>query len=64
MLRVELDEEEQTTLAHMLKNYRDDLWKEISHTDSLDFKETLRHRDQIVMQVLEKLGVETTAAAT
>ena len=64
MLRVELDDEEQTTLATLLKHYRNDLWKEISHTDSLDFKENLRERDRVVMQVLEKLGVETSAAAT
>ena len=63
MLRVELDEEEQTTLATILKRYRDDMWKEISHTDALEFKELLRDRDRVVMQVLEKLGVETVGAA-
>ena len=64
MIRLELNDEERAELVNVLKRCRDDLWMEISHSDALEFKEILRERDRVLMQILQKLGAETMAAAT
>jgi len=62
-MRMELTDEERDALVRVLEAYRTNLWREISHTDTLEFKELLRERDRVIMQVLQKLGGETDAAA-
>lgn len=62
-MHLDLMDEERDALVRVLDAYRTNLWREISHTDALEFKEVLRERDRIIMQILQKLGVDTHAAA-
>jgi hypothetical protein len=55
MIRLELTEEEHFTLTHILRDYLSDLRMEIVDTDSTQFKQMLRDRKRIVMQVMDKL---------
>ncbi|HXG23904.1 MAG TPA: hypothetical protein VNJ09_05060 [Chthonomonadales bacterium] len=55
MIRLELTEEEHFTLTHILRDYLSDLRMEIVDTDSTQFKQMLRDRKRVVMQVLDKL---------
>lgn len=56
MIHLELTEEEHFTLTHILRDYLSDLRMEIVDTDSTQFKQILRDRKRIVMQVIDKLA--------
>ncbi|MBI4240265.1 MAG: hypothetical protein HY613_00995 [Candidatus Rokubacteria bacterium] len=51
-----LSNEEQELLAETLNRYLSDLRMEITRTDSRQFKARLRHHEQIIQGLIEKLG--------
>ena len=55
MLHLEMTDEEHQLLTNMLDEYLSDLRMEIADTDSLEYKEGLRHRKQVAQQLSEKL---------
>ena len=55
MKALELTAEEQKLLQETLESSIRDLEMEVAHTDSHDFKETLKHRKALLDQLLEKL---------
>lgn len=55
MANLELTPEEQTALIETLEQAIPDLRSEIIKTDSLPFRERLKHRKEILIRVLEDL---------
>jgi len=51
-----LSNEEQELLVETLNQYLSDLRMEITRTDSRQFKARLRHHEQIIQGLVEKLG--------
>jgi hypothetical protein len=52
----DLTDEELKIVRDVLENYIADLRMEISHTDSMDFRETLKRKEEVLKNVLSKLG--------
>ena len=57
MIRLELSGEDAQTLAAAIESQLSDLRYEISNTDSLDFRETLKKKKAALIRVLEQLTV-------
>ena len=55
MLNLELTKEEKDILAMVLESYLSDLRMEIADTDSMDFRESLKKRKDVLNKVLETL---------
>lgn len=62
MLHLELSEAECKELRHILENYLSHLSLEIRHTHHREFKEILRRREQMITNLLERLGQPVEAA--
>ena len=50
-----LNTEEQELLIDILEQRRRELWKEISHTDSREFKQGLRKKEMLLDSMLGRL---------
>jgi hypothetical protein len=55
MINLELTKEEKDILAMILESYLSDLRMEIADTDSMDFRESLKKRKDVLTKVLETL---------
>jgi hypothetical protein len=55
MINLELTKEEKDILAMVLESYLSDLRMEIADTDSMDFRESLKKRKDVLKKVLEAL---------
>jgi hypothetical protein len=55
MINLELTKEENDILAMVLESYLSDLRMEIADTDSMDFRESLKKRKDVLKKVLETL---------
>lgn len=55
MVHLDLTLTEAETLLETLENYLSELRAEISHTDSADFRETLKERKEVLQGVAERL---------
>lgn len=58
MLHVDLTAEEQQTLAYLLEECISDLRMEIVDTDSVGYKEMLKHRKLVLIKLLQVLQAE------
>jgi hypothetical protein len=58
-----LADEESATLAEVMKEYLLDLRTEILDTDDFDFKQRLRHKEQVLRNILAKVEQERVAQA-
>jgi hypothetical protein len=54
-----LDADEHSTLHEILTNYLSDLRMEIADTDSIEFKNGLRLRKEVILSLLGKLEPQT-----
>ncbi len=55
MPEIDLTKDELETLAAVLKTYLSDLRMEISHTDSMDFRELLKKRKEIIQKAINSM---------
>jgi hypothetical protein len=55
MNRIELSDEETTVLAEVLRSEVSDLSMEIADTDSLDFRERLKHKKSLLEGLARRL---------
>jgi len=55
MINLELTKEEKDILAMVLESYLSDLRMEIADTDSMDFRESLKKKKDVLKKVLETL---------
>ena len=55
MINLDLTKEENDILAMVLESYLSDLRMEIADTDSMDFRESLKKKKDVLMKVLETL---------
>ena len=55
MVNLDLTKEENDILATVLESYLSDLRMEIADTDSMDFRESLKKRKDVLNKVLETL---------
>ena len=55
MINLDLTKEEKDILAMVLESYLSDLRMEIADTDSMDFRESLKKRKDVLKKVLETL---------
>ena len=58
MLHLDLTTEEQQTLAYLLEECISDLRMEIVDTDSVGYKEMLKHRKLVLIKLLQVLQAE------
>jgi hypothetical protein len=58
---IELTSEQTQMLREILADYLSDLRMEIADTDSMDFREALKHRREFVQELVERLGQEQPA---
>jgi len=57
-MKIELDDEEVKVLAGALESYLSELSTEIGHTDSSDFRESLKERRDVLQRILQALSPE------
>ncbi len=55
MPRIDFSPEEASTLREILESYLGDLRMEIAATDAMDFRETLKAREELVKSVIQRL---------
>ncbi len=55
MINLDLTKEESDILATILESYLSDLRMEIADTDSMNFRESLKKRKDVLKKVLETL---------
>jgi hypothetical protein len=55
MINLDLTKEENDILTMVLESYLSDLRMEIADTDSMDFRESLKKRKDVLKKVLETL---------
>lgn len=55
MPSINISSDDARVLHEVLNTYHDSLLGEISHTDSLEFKEILRARESVISHVIEQL---------
>jgi len=60
MVRIEMNSEEAGMLHEILEEYVSDLRMEIAATDSRDFREALKKREEFLKNLLQKLRIETS----
>ena len=56
MVRMELNEEESEVLRLVLEDYLSELRMEIAHTDSMDFREALKEREELLKRLIAQLA--------
>ena len=56
MASIELTDEEHATLRAVLESDVADLRMEISDTDAQDFRDALKHREEILKRLIARLG--------
>ena len=61
MIRIELTELERGVLVEAIESYLSDLRMEISDTDSMDYREMLKARKEILGHILDCLESEEKA---
>jgi len=54
-MKIELGEEEVEVLARALESYLSELSTEIGHTDSRDFRDSLKERREVLQRILQAL---------
>ena len=52
---IQLSADEASVLREVLQSYHDSLLREISHSDTREFKDMLRSRETVVSRTLEQL---------
>lgn len=57
-MQLELDMQEQQTLAEVLRSYLSELKTEISHTDRKAYRDQLKVQDQLLRNVLSRVDRE------
>lgn len=57
MIRLELSGPDAAALAAVIESELSDLRYEISNTDSLDYREMLRHKKAALLRIQEQLSV-------
>lgn len=60
-MKLELTDVERQALREILENYLSDLSVEIADTDSMDYREALKHKREVVKKVLAALGQDAPA---
>jgi hypothetical protein len=55
MVQITLTSEEATTLREVLDNYVSELRMEIANTDSMDFREELKQKKEVLNRVIAQL---------
>ena len=55
---IELNDEQIAVLARALQSYLADLAAEISHTDSLEFRDNLKHQRDVLERIAQALGAD------
>ncbi|UCF66866.1 MAG: hypothetical protein JSV80_13935 [Acidobacteriota bacterium] len=53
MIRLDLSHDERSILTTVLDSYLSDLRMEIADTDSMDFRDMLKQRKQVIIKVLD-----------
>ncbi len=56
MIRLELTQEEHDLLLEILREFLSNLRMEIVDTDSVDYKDTLRHEKGVVTELMRKVN--------
>jgi hypothetical protein len=56
MVRLELSDEDAKILRDVVESCLSDLRMEIADTDSMDFRESLKRREEFLKDLLRKLG--------
>jgi hypothetical protein len=64
MAQITLTQEEAAALRGALSRYVSDLSMEIAHTDSWQFRQTLKHEEVLLKNRLEQLDAELASPAT
>lgn len=57
-MQLELDLQEQQTLAEVLRSYLSELKTEIGHTDRKAYRDQLRVQDELLRQLLSRVDRE------
>ncbi len=55
MATIELADEEVQVLREVLVNYLSDLRMEIGNTDSKDYRDRLKRKEEVIKRILERL---------
>lgn len=55
MLRIELTENEVSTLQELITNYVSDLRMEVADTDRMEFREALKAKEELLKGLLARL---------
>lgn len=63
MIHLQLNENERAILVELLENCISDLRVEITGTDSLDYKEMLKQKKEVLMKLQQALLIEKETAA-
>ena len=61
MAQITLTREEAATLREVLSSYVSDLRMEIADTDSMQFREDLKHREVLLNKLLHQLDAQLAA---
>lgn len=62
MLQIDLTHDEAKILRQVLEDYLSDLRMEIVGTDSMGFREMLKHRKGVITKVLDRIGGSVSPA--
>jgi hypothetical protein len=62
--QITLTQEEVAILRNALSIYLSDLRMEVSHTDSSQFRENLKHEEVVLKKLLQQLDAELSAASS
>jgi hypothetical protein len=64
MMRLEMNIEETDLLRRVLDSYVSNLRTEIHHTDNREYREALKHEDEVLRSLLQRLdGQQARASA-
>ena len=55
-MNIEINQEEKSVLTEALNSFLDDLHHEIHKTEDLRFKETLKHKKEIIQNLAKRLS--------
>ncbi len=64
MAQITLTQEEAAALRMALSSYVSDLWMEIAHTDSWQFRQNLKREEALLKKLMEQLDAELASAGT
>jgi hypothetical protein len=57
-MQLELNKQEQTTLADVLSSSLSELREEVAHTDRLAYRERLKEQENLLKEILSRLDEE------